>query len=238
MKKMISGFNESLIELMPLVVALRGSEYYIVDGQQRWHAAKLTGIKTLKCNVFLSSGIEHEAELFKDLNYTKKFAPYDTWNAACIGREEDAVAIQTALDKHNITCSNSYNRQARKWNECNAINSLKNCYQSMKAINVQYFEDIIDILAANGKIGAFFMEPIDSLALFYSKHHDIINKAHAIKRFSKCNFKDLRDEACGRAKGTRYYVKDRMCESLIRIYNSHLTNKSYIMKIPESTLKA
>jgi len=53
-----------------LVIMRRQSgKYYIVDGQQRWLAAKLRGdIRDVPCIVFHSDGREHEAQAFVALN--------------------------------------------------------------------------------------------------------------------------------------------------------------------------
>ena len=55
---------------LPIVVGQRADgTFWIVDGQQRWNAAKDKGWQLIPCLVFRSAGPEHEAQVFSQINH-------------------------------------------------------------------------------------------------------------------------------------------------------------------------
>jgi hypothetical protein len=51
-----------------VVMERSGGKKFIVDGQQRWLAAKRRGIAEIPCRIFSSNGRDHEAQAFCQLN--------------------------------------------------------------------------------------------------------------------------------------------------------------------------
>jgi hypothetical protein len=87
-----------------LTVASRDGVYYIVDGQNRWMAAQRRAeVDMVKCNVFKSEGIEHEARKFAAINMARAgVTPADKHRALVTGREEIALRLDEMLEALGI----------------------------------------------------------------------------------------------------------------------------------------
>lgn len=88
----------------PLMVNYRKNGfYYIIDGQHRFEAAKMRGMESLVCTVFVGLSIKEEADLFTEQNEgTKKLSPFDTYKANLCRGEEIDTQIQEVCNKHGI----------------------------------------------------------------------------------------------------------------------------------------
>lgn len=92
-----------------LITSYRDGYFWILDGQHRYKAAILSGIKSLACIVYTGLTSHKEAKIFKDLNVKqKKPDPYkifkaNVWNGDTSDPEVSIdVAIKRICDKYNI----------------------------------------------------------------------------------------------------------------------------------------
>lgn len=76
---------------------------YIVDGQQRWLAAKLRNEKKVPCRIFASDGPSHEAQAFLDLQLRRvRVSAVAQFHAATKAKIEPQATIQKWLDEVSI----------------------------------------------------------------------------------------------------------------------------------------
>lgn len=76
---------------------------YIVDGQQRWLAAKLRSEKKVPCRIFASDGPAHEAQAFLDLQLRRvRVSAVAQFHAATKAKIEPQATIQQWLDEVSI----------------------------------------------------------------------------------------------------------------------------------------
>lgn len=78
--------------------------FYIVDGQNRWMASQRRAeIDEVLCNVFESTGIEHEARVFAAINMARSgVTPADKHRALVTGREPVAMWLDDMLQTLGI----------------------------------------------------------------------------------------------------------------------------------------
>lgn len=92
-----------------IVASYREGKFYIIDGQHRYHAALIKGIKSLACIIVTGLTVKDEAKMFKELNINhKKPDPYKLFKAnICNGDMSDPevaidMHIKKTCDKHHI----------------------------------------------------------------------------------------------------------------------------------------
>ena len=85
-----------------LAVSLRltadGNTYAVIDGQQRFTAARECDIKRLPCQVYVDLTEKQEAELFLKLNNSMKPSANDMFRAKLAEGDEEAKLIMMALN--------------------------------------------------------------------------------------------------------------------------------------------
>jgi hypothetical protein len=94
---------------MIVVMQRANGKYYIVDGQQRWLAAKMRGdIKKMLCLVFQSTGPKQEAIAFKDLN-TRRFnvPPVYKFRAGVTAQSQPEYTINEWLEEFGFEVADS-----------------------------------------------------------------------------------------------------------------------------------
>ena len=98
-----------------LVVMQRGDkELFIIEGQQRWLAAKRRGdITHLPCIVFKSTGIDGEADAFLLCNVARKpVSSIAKFNAAVLANREPQISISRWLTEHHLKVGSGTHRNA------------------------------------------------------------------------------------------------------------------------------
>lgn len=88
----------------PLMVNYRTDGYfYLIDGQHRYEAARMRGLESLVCCVFVGLTLKEEADLFTEQNEgTKKLSPFDTYKANLCRGETIDTQIQEVCNKYGI----------------------------------------------------------------------------------------------------------------------------------------
>ena len=87
-----------------LIVGLRGGEFWIIDGQQRWCAAmRRSDLRDLPCIVFDTADVEEEARGFLAVNVNRRVvSALDKHRAAIAAKDEAALWLQQSLDSRGI----------------------------------------------------------------------------------------------------------------------------------------
>lgn len=125
-RKIAREFSEEAFE--PLIVGKReDGSMWIVDGQTRWEAAKIMGMKTVACRVFLSRGIEHEAEVFAKTNKNRQAMKRIQTFFALL-----AMKHPPTVDTYNIVVENGFTitHYGKKWPSIRAVAKVEDAYAS------------------------------------------------------------------------------------------------------------
>lgn len=104
-KKIVAEFNEDALGI-PVVGQREDGSLWIVDGLQRITALRKLGKKTLRAEVFVSDGPEHEAEVFKLINQNRtRLRPDELYNSLLTAGDTTAWALKETAEKHGFTVS-------------------------------------------------------------------------------------------------------------------------------------
>ena len=136
-----------------LICSYRNGYFYIIDGQHRYTAALLKGVKTLLCIIYTGLTSKQEAKMFRDLNIKHKrpdayrLFKANIWN----GDKSDHdvfvdMEIKRICDKHNIVVKKVGRYQNEKTLRC--LTRARLIVGSTSYNGVECFEWIIDLLNA------------------------------------------------------------------------------------------
>ena len=136
-----------------IITSYRDGYFWILDGQHRYNAAKLTGTESMTCIIITGLTSKEEAKIFKDLNVKQKRPdPYkifkaNVWNG-------DMSDPEVATDMHIKRICDKYNIEVKKFGNGTIGKSLR-CLSRARAIisstaydGITCFEWIIDLLNA------------------------------------------------------------------------------------------
>ena len=132
-----------------IIVSFRNDKFYIIDGQHRYHAAKLKGIKELPCIILTGLTRKEEARIFSRQNENvKKLTIYDVFKANIINGDTSIPEIKIDMEinevckKHNIKITRTY---INKKNERN-MKSLSAAREIVKTNGKEALEWIYDTI--------------------------------------------------------------------------------------------
>ena len=134
-----------------IITSYRDGCFWILDGQHRYNAAKLSGVKSLACIVLTGLTSQQEAKIYTDLNDKhKKPDPYkifkaNVWNGDMSNpKVATDVHIKRICDKHNIEIKKFGRGTTGKSLRC--LSRARNIVSSTSYDGVACFEWIIDLL--------------------------------------------------------------------------------------------
>ena len=132
-----------------IIVSFRNGKFYIIDGQHRYFAAKLKGLKELPCIILIGLTRKQEARLFSRQNENvKKLTIYDVFKANIVNGDVSIPEIKIDMEinevckKHNIKITRSY---FNKKNERN-MKSLSAARKIVKVYGKEALEWIYDTI--------------------------------------------------------------------------------------------
>lgn len=147
--KISKEFNKKYLNC--IIVSYRDGYFYILDGQHRYSAALIKGIKTLTCIILVDLSSQDEARIFKDLNTNHKaLDPYkifkaNVWNGDASDPEVAIdLEIKRICDKHNIEIKKY--RKGSKGKTLRCLSRVRWVVGSTSYDGVACFEWIIDLL--------------------------------------------------------------------------------------------
>jgi hypothetical protein len=104
--KITKGFNPKAVGV-PVVGERSDGTLWVVDGQQRIHAMREMKDKNrrwVRCEVFASSGPEHEAEIFRLINCNRtKLSAEQLYHASLTAGDETCWRLKKLLDEYGFT---------------------------------------------------------------------------------------------------------------------------------------
>lgn len=106
-QRLADDFSWSLLQSITVHRRTNGL-MYIVDGQQRWLAAKLRGEKAVPCVVYESQGKVHEAKEYTRLNKGRtSMRAHEKFKAAVCAKNEPEISINGFLSSRKLFVSQS-----------------------------------------------------------------------------------------------------------------------------------
>jgi hypothetical protein len=193
---------------------------WVVDGQQRRHAAIQLGHSLVSCQVFQSRGKQHEAQIYKIINANKKpMAPFDLWKARLTAQDSEALAIHNIATKYGLVIVDGSNT----WNQVAAIRSLWYAYDRL---DLSLFEEVLEVLttAFHGQSGAVSEVMLKGMAKLYERYGTLIKKNDLISRLKKKSPPVIireaeANQARTRASGHGFARYDFLMTALRDVYN-------------------
>jgi hypothetical protein len=178
-KRIVAEFDEHALGV-PLVGQREDGTLWCVDGRQRLTALKKLGKRTVRAEVFVSQGPEHEAEVFRLVNAGRtKLLPEELFKARLTAGDADAWAIKEAVEAAGFALPLRKRPKAvthpTAWKEVMAVNTLLRVFRMgdrnadrvtriLKAVGEAWPGDVLatnsDIL---GGLGQFYANRGDDL---------------------------------------------------------------------------
>jgi hypothetical protein len=142
---------------------------WVVDGLQRLTAARQLGIETVPCDVFKSTGQEHEARVFRLKNkHRTNVSAIALFRAQLTEGDAQSVEIASIVRKAGLRIVLSDGGK-NAWPDVKAIRSVERAYGRVGADGLaQVFRVICQAWA--GEKDSLQGDMIDGLAMFVKKH--------------------------------------------------------------------
>lgn len=164
-----------------LIVSYRDGYFWIIDGQHRYKAAVIKGIKTMTCIIVTGLTLKQEAKMFKDLNVNhRKPNPYTIFAAnICNGDTSDSevardMQIKRICDKYNIEVKKFGHGTTSKTLRC--LTCVQEMVESASYDGVACFEWIVDLLNVTDwadDLDAYRSEIVSMLKTFWIDNRNI-----------------------------------------------------------------
>ncbi len=91
------------VKFMTVLVAREGSKKRVVEGKGRVLAAREAGLKLVPCLVYVSKGVQEEAQVFGDIDRNRrKLTGLARFRADLVGKKKRAVEIQKVVEEQGL----------------------------------------------------------------------------------------------------------------------------------------
>lgn len=223
-KKIVNNFDENALGTITISQREDGT-LWILDGQHRTVGCRRLGLDSMNAKVLTGLSIEEEANLYKELNNSKKKSPNAI--AKAMLRSGDVMANEIYIAVTSIGMEVDYELQRKSYGSISAYKALESIY---KKYGVTHLINTLDLIKHSfGKesknFKAFIME---GFATFLDRYEDVDLK-HLIKRLKTMSIEDFEKE-------TRKYravvnsIKKCPPYALVDIYNHGLRSKPKLDK--------
>lgn len=178
-KQIVANFDPSALGI-PLVGQREDGSLWIVDGLQRITALRKLNKTTVRAEVFVSRGPEHEAEVFKLVNAGRtKLTARDLFKAKLTSGDTTAWAIKHAVEAAGFKLDTS--RPTNKvtetaWEYVIAYNTLESIFKSDETKGGRITRILNLVKAAwPGDMRATNSDILGGLGSFYAQRTDIVD---------------------------------------------------------------
>lgn len=213
--KLAENFNPDLMGFVH--VSCRDGWYYIIDGQHRVRAATIflgDSSQQVQCHVYENLTNEQEAQLFLELNNTKKQGPMGKYKVALNGPshqypdEHDVERICRSLDLRiglDKSCE-----------EIGCITAILNVYRKHGPASFSFAMRVIrDSYGYEG----FKRQTIEALTLIKDRYGDRVDEAKLVERLTRTGLVELNRSAKSMKEATGNPQSQCYAHSMIQFYN-------------------
>jgi hypothetical protein len=188
-KKLIQDFDWKAFGFV--MVNIRDSKNWVIDGQHRIVAATRKGYKEVPCMVYKDLTLADEARLFVSCQINRcSVRGFEKYQAALVAGDEATIDIHDLLKKHGLKSGNGRsNSYSRKRGYINSLGAIYSIYEKKGKAELDRLLYLI-VSAWRYDDGTFDPDAltstiIDGLQAFINKAHDKINEKKFIEKFKK-----------------------------------------------------
>ena len=212
-KKIADNFDENLLNVIE--VSAREDGYYIIDGQHRFEAAKLNGVKSMVCKVNENLSPEQEAEMFVKLNGVKKITTMNKLKARLYAGDSKIIQLDRVVKESGFTLAFDTSTGKRK------ISSVAPLEKTLDTFGEKGLKDLLYIVreSFDGTRKSLSIYALDGLYLFFKDHYEELDVEFLIKRLKESGIDQISSKArdFGRVHGCE--VRHGMKMALVYYYN-------------------
>jgi len=129
-KQIVTGFNPNALGV-PLVAQREDGSLWCVDGRQRITALGKLGKKTVRAEVFVSSGPEHEAEVFRLVNGGRtRLTTQELFKARLTAGDRDAWEIKDAVEAAGFVLDLQHAKSREAWKDVRCVAALADIHKT------------------------------------------------------------------------------------------------------------
>ncbi len=179
----VASFEETALGI-PLVGQREDGSLWTVDGQQRIGAIKKMGRRTVRAEVFASHGPEHEASVFKWVNFNRrKLNSVQQFRALLTAHDEAAWAVKECVEEcgyHVVTGKNSRNSDLAA-DQLTCITTLMGIYKRLGVEPIKFALNTVKQVWPGDKLGVHNVM-VDGFAIFWNRNKGVIDLDRLIPR--------------------------------------------------------
>lgn len=213
--KLADEFNPDLMGFIHL--SHRDGWYYIIDGQHRVKAALMflgDSSQQVQCHVYEGLTNEQEAQLFLELNNTKKQSPMGKYKVALNGPAHNYP------DEHDVErICRSHDLRIGLGKACEEIG----CITAMLAVYRKHgpgsFSFAMRVIRDSYGYDGFKRQTISALALIKDRYGDRIDEKKLVERLSRTGIVELNRSAKSMKEATGNPADQCYAHSMIQFYN-------------------
>ena len=124
-------------------------KYAIIDGQNRWTAAKKVGVTHLLCQIYENLTIKEEAKIFAEQNdNVAKIASADKFKSLLIMEDEICLQIKSLCDEFGIAIRKTYGDSLSKTRK--NLNGLIAAQRIVENYGIECLRWIFDVIERSG----------------------------------------------------------------------------------------
>jgi len=205
-------FNPDLMGFVH--VSHRDGWYYVIDGQHRVRAAIIflgDSSQQVQCHVYEGLTNEQEAQLFLELNNTKKQGPMSRYKVALTAGKPDECDVERICRSLDLRIG-----MDKSCEEIGCITAILAVYRKHGPASFSFAMRVIrDAYGYDG----FKRQTISALALIKDRYGDKINEDKLIERLSKAGVLELNRSAKSMKEATGNPADQCFAHSMIQFYN-------------------
>ena len=183
-RKIVSNFDKNALGII-LVGQREDGSLWVVDGLQRKTALEKLGKETVRAEVFVSKGPEHEAEVFRLVNQNRTaLSSPELFRAKLAAGDKTAWEIKKLVESLGLIIGYVRKRNGRPgdWKVISAINTLERVEQryglgvlelTLETVKASWPEDL----------HAFASDIIFGVGVWISRHDGVIDTDSTVPKF-------------------------------------------------------
>lgn len=203
-------------------------KYAIIDGQNRWTAAKMIGITHLHCQIYENLTIEEEARIFAEQNdNVTRIASADKFKSLLVMGNETCLLIKKLCDDFGISIRKTYGDALCKTRK--NLNGLISAQRIVEQYGINCLRWIFTVIEKSGwdlTAKAYTDRSFQVLISFYKARHD--KDTFASDTENLINLYANLGEYNGLVSHANKYVLDKTPRNDRKAYSEREANICYI----------
>lgn len=216
--ELLSEFNPDIMGFPH--VSHRDGWYYIIDGQHRIKAALAflgDSSQQIQCHVYENLTNEQEAQLFLELNHTKKQGPMSRYKVALTAGKPDECDVERICRSLDLRIGMDKNCE-----EIGCITAILAVYRKHGPASFSFAMRVTrDAYGYEG----FKRQTISALALIKDRYGDSVDEKGLVDRLEKKGLVELNRSAKSMKEATGNPLDQCFAHAMIQFYNLRNTKR-------------